>query len=109
MDSIAKRPRTRLSPQKRKQQLMEIALEVFARRGIGQVEKARPGQRACRRAKRKEARRDIEESAFLVRLVGDPLLELLNRLPLDLHELLDDAREVNAGRKPVKSHTSPIE
>lgn len=35
MDSIAKRPRTRLSPIKRKQQLMEIALEVFARRGIG--------------------------------------------------------------------------
>jgi len=35
MDSIAKRARTRLSPQKRKQQLMEIALEVFARRGIG--------------------------------------------------------------------------
>ncbi|NLS12785.1 TetR/AcrR family transcriptional regulator [Vibrio sp. SM6] len=35
MDSIAKRPRTRLSPQKRKQQLMEIALEVFATRGIG--------------------------------------------------------------------------
>lgn len=35
MDSIAKRPRTRLSPQKRKQQLMEISLEVFARRGIG--------------------------------------------------------------------------
>ncbi len=33
--SIAKRPRTRLSPIKRKQQLMEIALEVFARRGIG--------------------------------------------------------------------------
>ncbi len=32
MDSIAKRPRTRLSPLKRKQQLMEIALEVFARR-----------------------------------------------------------------------------
>ncbi|MGR5131211.1 LuxR/HapR/OpaR family quorum-sensing transcriptional regulator [Vibrio alfacsensis] len=35
MDSITKRPRTRLSPIKRKQQLMEIALEVFARRGIG--------------------------------------------------------------------------
>ncbi len=35
MDSIAKRARTRLSPIKRKQQLMEIALEVFARRGIG--------------------------------------------------------------------------
>ncbi|MGF1741113.1 TetR/AcrR family transcriptional regulator [Vibrio profundum] len=35
MDSIIKRPRTRLSPQKRKLQLMEIALEVFARRGIG--------------------------------------------------------------------------
>ncbi|WP_162062445.1 LuxR/HapR/OpaR family quorum-sensing transcriptional regulator [Vibrio taketomensis] len=35
MDSIAKRPRTRLSPTKRKQQLMDISLEVFARRGIG--------------------------------------------------------------------------
>ncbi len=35
MDSIEKRPRTRLSPQKRKLQLMEIALEVFAKRGIG--------------------------------------------------------------------------
>lgn len=33
--SIEKRPRTRLSPQKRKQQLMEIAQEVFAKRGIG--------------------------------------------------------------------------
>lgn len=33
--TIAKRPRTRLSPQKRKLQLMEIALEVFAKRGIG--------------------------------------------------------------------------
>ncbi|MCG3729969.1 LuxR/HapR/OpaR family quorum-sensing transcriptional regulator [Vibrio cincinnatiensis] len=33
--SIEKRPRTRLSPQKRKQQLMDIALEVFAKRGIG--------------------------------------------------------------------------
>ncbi len=32
---IKKRPRTRLSPQKRKLQLMEIALEVFAKRGIG--------------------------------------------------------------------------
>ncbi|EGU35090.1 SmcR-like protein VvpR [Vibrio ichthyoenteri ATCC 700023] len=35
MDSIAKRPRTRLSPKKRKQQLMDISLDVFARRGIG--------------------------------------------------------------------------
>lgn len=34
-ESIEKQPRTRLSPQKRKQQLMEIALEVFATRGIG--------------------------------------------------------------------------
>lgn len=33
--SIEKGPRTRLSPQKRKLQLMEIALEVFAKRGIG--------------------------------------------------------------------------
>ncbi|KII77514.1 LuxR/HapR/OpaR family quorum-sensing transcriptional regulator [Vibrio renipiscarius] len=35
MDSITKRPRTRLSPKKRKQQLMDISLDVFARRGIG--------------------------------------------------------------------------
>ncbi|WP_413283777.1 TetR family transcriptional regulator [Vibrio sp. MA40-2] len=35
MDMIKKHPRTRLSPQKRKLQLMDIALEVFARRGIG--------------------------------------------------------------------------
>ena len=35
MDSIVKRPRTRLSPKKRKQQLMDISLDVFARRGIG--------------------------------------------------------------------------
>jgi TetR/AcrR family transcriptional regulator, hemagglutinin/protease regulatory protein len=33
--TIEKRPRTRLSPKKRKLQLMEIALEVFAKRGIG--------------------------------------------------------------------------
>ncbi len=37
MDSIAKRPRTRLSPLKRKQQLMEIALEVFARVALAAV------------------------------------------------------------------------
>ncbi|KEY91579.1 transcriptional regulator [Candidatus Photodesmus blepharus] len=35
MDLTVKRPRTRLSPQKRKLQLMEIALKVFAKRGIG--------------------------------------------------------------------------
>ncbi|WP_117233700.1 LuxR/HapR/OpaR family quorum-sensing transcriptional regulator [Vibrio maerlii] len=35
MDQFVKRPRTRLSPQKRKLQLMEISLDVFARRGIG--------------------------------------------------------------------------
>ncbi len=35
MDTVKKRPRTRLSPQKRKEQLHDIAVEVFARRGIG--------------------------------------------------------------------------
>ncbi len=35
MDMVTKRPRTRLSPQKRKEQLHDIAIEVFARRGIG--------------------------------------------------------------------------
>ncbi|CAH0526971.1 TetR/AcrR family transcriptional regulator [Vibrio hippocampi] len=37
MESITKRPRTRLSPEKRKLQLMEIAQEVFAKRGIGRA------------------------------------------------------------------------
>ncbi|WP_105900726.1 TetR/AcrR family transcriptional regulator [Vibrio gangliei] len=35
MDMITKRPRTRLTPEKRKQQLLNIGIEVFARRGIG--------------------------------------------------------------------------
>ncbi len=35
METISRRPRTRLSPEKRKLQLLEIATEVFAKRGIG--------------------------------------------------------------------------
>ncbi|MDD9175606.1 TetR/AcrR family transcriptional regulator [Aliivibrio finisterrensis] len=35
MDTIQKRPRTRLSPEKRKEQLLDIAIEVFSQRGIG--------------------------------------------------------------------------
>ncbi|WP_417880244.1 TetR family transcriptional regulator [Vibrio sp.] len=35
MDMITKHPRTRLNPEKRKLQLLEIGIEVFARRGIG--------------------------------------------------------------------------
>ncbi|PMH41259.1 LuxR family transcriptional regulator [Vibrio sp. 10N.286.49.B3] len=35
MNTTAPKTRTRLSPQKRKLQLMEVALGVFARRGIG--------------------------------------------------------------------------
>ncbi|MGL6258453.1 TetR family transcriptional regulator [Vibrio sp. WXL103] len=34
-DKPKSRPRTRLSPQKRREQLMEISMEVFASRGIG--------------------------------------------------------------------------
>ncbi|WP_120513349.1 TetR/AcrR family transcriptional regulator [Photobacterium salinisoli] len=37
MDTIVKKTRTRLSPEKRKQQLLKCALEVFARRGIGRA------------------------------------------------------------------------
>ena len=37
MDTIAKKTRTRLSPEKRKQQLLSFALDVFARRGIGRA------------------------------------------------------------------------
>ncbi|MEJ2763981.1 TetR/AcrR family transcriptional regulator [Photobacterium sp. MCCC 1A19761] len=37
MDTIVKKTRTRLSPEKRKQQLLDFSLEVFARRGIGRA------------------------------------------------------------------------
>jgi len=37
MDTIVKKTRTRLSPEKRKQQLLNFALDVFARRGIGRA------------------------------------------------------------------------
>ena len=37
MDTIVKKTRTRLSPEKRKQQLLDFALDVFARRGIGRA------------------------------------------------------------------------
>ena len=35
MELLTRRSRTRLSPEKRKLQLLEIAIEVFAKRGIG--------------------------------------------------------------------------
>ncbi|MCG7498547.1 TetR/AcrR family transcriptional regulator [Vibrio sp. Of7-15] len=35
MDTLVQKTRTRLSPEKRKEQLLEIAISVFARRGIG--------------------------------------------------------------------------
>ncbi|WP_087016542.1 TetR/AcrR family transcriptional regulator [Thaumasiovibrio subtropicus] len=37
METLIKKTRTRLSPEKRKQQLLDYALEVFARRGIGRA------------------------------------------------------------------------
>ncbi|MGF1727417.1 TetR/AcrR family transcriptional regulator [Photobacterium nomapromontoriensis] len=37
MDTIVKKTRTRLSPEKRKQQLLDFAMDVFARRGIGRA------------------------------------------------------------------------
>ena len=37
MDTLVKKTRTRLSPEKRKQQLLDFALDVFARRGIGRA------------------------------------------------------------------------
>ena len=37
MDTITKKPRTRLSPEKRKQQLLDYSIEVFSRRGIGRA------------------------------------------------------------------------
>lgn len=37
MDTIVKKVRTRLSPEKRRQQLLDFSLEVFARRGIGRA------------------------------------------------------------------------
>ncbi|KLV06250.1 LuxR family transcriptional regulator [Photobacterium aquae] len=37
MDTILKKTRTRLSPEKRKEQLLDFAIDVFARRGIGRA------------------------------------------------------------------------
>ena len=37
METIARKTRTRLSPERRKQQLLDFALHVFARRGIGRA------------------------------------------------------------------------
>ena len=37
MDTIVKKTRTRLSPEKRKEQLLSFALNVFAKRGIGRA------------------------------------------------------------------------
>ncbi|MGF1685895.1 TetR/AcrR family transcriptional regulator [Photobacterium japonica] len=37
MDTIVKKTRTRLSPEKRKEQLLRFAMDVFARRGIGRA------------------------------------------------------------------------
>lgn len=37
MDTITKKTRTRLSPEKRKQQLLDYSIEVFSRRGIGRA------------------------------------------------------------------------
>ncbi|KLV06319.1 TetR/AcrR family transcriptional regulator [Photobacterium ganghwense] len=37
MDTILKKTRTRLSPEKRKEQLLNFAMDVFARRGIGRA------------------------------------------------------------------------
>ncbi len=37
METLIKKTRTRLSPEKRKEQLLDYALEVFARRGIGRA------------------------------------------------------------------------
>ncbi|OBU26258.1 TetR/AcrR family transcriptional regulator [Photobacterium aquimaris] len=37
MDTITKKPRTRLSPEKRKQQLLDYSIEVFSWRGIGRA------------------------------------------------------------------------
>ncbi len=37
MDTITRKTRTRLSPERRKQQLLDFALHVFAKRGIGRA------------------------------------------------------------------------
>nr|WP_086938712.1 TetR/AcrR family transcriptional regulator [Thaumasiovibrio occultus] len=37
METLVKKTRTRLSPEKRKQQLLDYAITVFARRGIGRA------------------------------------------------------------------------
>ena len=100
MDTIVKKTRTRLSPEKRKQQLLDFALDVFARRGIGRAGHA-----------------DIAEMAnvsvatvfnyFPTReaLVEEVLLQVENRFSLLLAECLDEQDKTLHARLRCISYT----
>ena len=100
MDTIVKKTRTRLSPEKRKQQLLDFALDVFARRGIGRAGHA-----------------DIAEMAnvsvatvfnyFPTReaLVEQVLSQVENRFSLLLTECLDSADNSLHHRLTCITHT----
>ncbi|WP_064601921.1 TetR/AcrR family transcriptional regulator [Photobacterium sp. J15] len=103
MDTIVKKTRTRLSPEKRKQQLLDYALDVFARRGIGRAGHADIAEMAnvsvatvfnyfpTREALVEQVLTQVENrfSTMLQTCMGNPGKPLLLRLNCITHNLID--------------------
>ncbi|WP_299019067.1 TetR/AcrR family transcriptional regulator [uncultured Photobacterium sp.] len=107
MDTIVKKTRTRLSPEKRKQQLLDFALDVFARRGIGRAGHADIAEMAnvsvatvfnyfpTREALVEQVLAQVENrfSTMLTTCLGAPGKPLLLRLNCISHNLIDGVIE----------------
>ena len=103
MDTITKKTRTRLSPEKRKQQLPDYALDVFARRGIGRAGHADIAEMAnisvatvfnyfpTREALVEEVLSQVENqfNQLLNQCLGEPNKTLSARLTCISHNLID--------------------
>lgn len=103
MDTIVKKTRTRLSPEKRKQQLLDFALEVFARRGIGRAGHADIAEMAnvsvatvfnyfpTREALVEQVLSQVENrfSILLTECLGNQTKPLYPRLTCITHNLID--------------------
>ncbi|KJG05412.1 LuxR family transcriptional regulator [Photobacterium angustum] len=103
MDTITKKTRTRLSPEKRRQQLLDYSLEVFARRGIGRAGHADIAEMAnvsvatvfnyfpTREALVEQVLIEVENefSSLLEECLGDKNKTLHARLTCISHNLID--------------------
>ncbi|PSV26598.1 MULTISPECIES: TetR/AcrR family transcriptional regulator [unclassified Photobacterium] len=107
MDTITKKTRTRLSPEKRRQQLLDYSLEVFARRGIGRAGHADIAEMAnvsvatvfnyfpTRESLVEQVLIEVENefSALLEECLGDKNKTLHARLTCISHNLIDTVLE----------------